>query len=173
MLLVLVIGRRIAPVIRRAFIRTFEPASNSIHVVIEAHIALLRQVAEDPVEGVIIETNTGSFGQLQLNAYEPLILSAIMESQIILTNTLRTFRTKCVDGITVNEEVLKEYIEKSIGIVTALNPVLGYDKSTELASEAMNSGKGILELVREKNLLTEDQIAEILDPKKMTGQEDH
>jgi aspartate ammonia-lyase len=112
-------------------------------------------------------------GQLQLNAYEPLILSAIMESQIILTNTLRTFRTKCVDGITVNEEVLKEYIEKSIGIVTALNPVLGYDKSTELASEAMNSGKGILELVREKNLLTEDQIAEILDPKKMTGQEDH
>jgi aspartate ammonia-lyase len=110
-------------------------------------------------------------GQLQLNAYEPLILSATMESQIILTNTLRTFRTKCIDGITVNKETVEGYIERSIGVVTALNPVLGYDRSTELAAEAMKTGKGILELVREKKLLTEDQIAEIFDPKKMTGQE--
>ncbi len=110
-------------------------------------------------------------GQLQLNAYEPLVLSATMESQKLLTNTLRTFRVKCVDGITVNKDVVMNYIERSIGIVTALNPVLGYDKSTELAAEAMKTGKGILELVREKKLLTEDQISEILDPRKMTGQE--
>lgn len=109
-------------------------------------------------------------GQLQLNAYEPLVLSAIMESQKILTNTLRAFRTKCIDGITANEDVVKAYIERSIGIVTALNPVLGYEKATELAAEAMKTGKGILELVREQKLLTEEQIQEILDPKKMTGQ---
>ncbi len=110
-------------------------------------------------------------GQLQLNAYEPLALSAIIESQKILTNTMYAFRTKCVDGITANEETLADYINKSIGIVTALNPVLGYDKASELAKEALETNKGILELVREKKLLTEEQIKEILDPKKMTGQE--
>jgi aspartate ammonia-lyase len=109
-------------------------------------------------------------GQLQLNAYEPLALSAIMESQKLLTNTLKTFRVSCVDGITVNKKVVNSNIEKSIGIVTALNPVLGYDKSTELAAEALKTGKGILELVREKKLLTEEQIKKVLDPKKMTGQ---
>ncbi len=110
-------------------------------------------------------------GQLQLNAYEPMIALAVMESQNILTNGMKTLNEKCVSGITANEEVCKSYIEKSIGIVTALNPVLGYDKATELAAEALKTGKGILELVREKNLLTEEQIKEILDPKKMTGQE--
>ena len=110
-------------------------------------------------------------GQLQLNAYEPMIALAVLESQQILTNGMKTLNEKCISGITANEDVCKSYIEKSIGIVTALNPVLGYDKATELAAEALKTGKGILELVREKNLLTEEQIKEILDPKKMTGQE--
>jgi len=110
-------------------------------------------------------------GQLQLNAYEPMIALAVMESQMLLTNGMKTLNEKCVSGIEANEEVCKSYIEKSIGIVTALNPVLGYDKATELAAEALKTGKGILELVREQKLLTEDQINEILDPKKMTGQE--
>ena len=109
-------------------------------------------------------------GQLQLNAYEPLVLSAILESQKILTNTMKAFKTKCVDGITANENVMKKYIDQSVGIVTALNPVLGYEKTTELAKEALETGKGILELIREQKLLTEDQIKELLDPKKMTGQ---
>jgi len=73
-----------------------------------------------------------------------------------------------VDGITLNEKVLTHYMETTVGIVTALNPVLGYDKSTELAAEAYKSGKGILEIIREKKLLTEAQIAELLDPAKLT-----
>ena len=109
-------------------------------------------------------------GQLQLNAYEPLALSSIIESEKILINMMRTFRLKCVDGITANEKTLSDYIERSVGIVTALNPILGYDKSTELAKEALETNKGILELVREKKLLTEDQIKDIMNPKKMTGQ---
>ena len=80
------------------------------------------------------------------------------------------FRTNCIDGITANEEVLKHYLETTIGIVTALNPVLGYEKTTELAKEALDSGKGILELIREKKLLTEDQIKKLLDPAALTGQ---
>ncbi len=107
-------------------------------------------------------------GQLQLNAYEPIEGLAIMESQALLYNTSMAFR-KSVDGITVNKKVLKHYMDTTVGIVTALNPVLGYDKTSELAAEAYKSGKGVLEIVRERKLLTEQQIAELLDPAKLTN----
>jgi aspartate ammonia-lyase len=108
-------------------------------------------------------------GQLQLNAYEPLEGLAIMESQHLLYNTSNAFRTKCVDGITINEKVLARYMETTVGIVTALNPVLGYDKATELANEAYKSGKGVLEIIRERQILTEAQIKDLLDPVKLTN----
>jgi aspartate ammonia-lyase len=108
-------------------------------------------------------------GQLQLNAYEPLEGVAVMESQHLLHNASIAFRTKCVDGITVNEKVLARYMETTVGIVTALNPVLGYEKATELANEAYKSGKGILEIIRERKILTEAQIADLLDPVKLTN----
>jgi aspartate ammonia-lyase len=108
-------------------------------------------------------------GQLQLNAYEPVEGLAMMESQHLLYTTSNAFRTKCVDGITVNEKVLEHYMETTIGIVTALNPVLGYDKATELAAEASKTGKGILEVIREQKLLTEPQIKDLLDPVKLTN----
>jgi aspartate ammonia-lyase len=108
-------------------------------------------------------------GQLELNAYEPVEGLAMIESQALLYNTSILFRTKCVDGITVNEKVLEHYMETTIGIVTALNPIVGYEKATELAQEASSSGKGILEVIREKHVLTEQQIKELLDPVKLTG----
>lgn len=108
-------------------------------------------------------------GQLQLNAYEPLAAINILESQQLLYNTSMTLRGKCVDGITVNEDVLEDYMEKTVGIVTALNPVIGYEKATELAKEAYDTKKGILQIIREKKILTEDQIKDLLDPVKLTG----
>jgi len=108
-------------------------------------------------------------GQLQLNAYEPLEGLAVMESQSLLFNTSKLFRTKCIDGITVNEPTLERYMETTIGIVTALNPIVGYEKASELAREAKASGKGIIEIIREKKVLTEQQIQELLDPVKLTG----
>ncbi|HWJ15125.1 MAG TPA: hypothetical protein VNS10_15405, partial [Gemmatimonadaceae bacterium] len=78
-------------------------------------------------------------------------------------------RTKCVDSIKVNEKVLAHYMETTVGIVTALNPVIGYEKATELANEAYASGKGILEVIRDKKVLTEQQIADLLDPVKLTN----
>jgi aspartate ammonia-lyase len=108
-------------------------------------------------------------GQLQLNAYEPLAGFASIESQHLLYNVSMLLRTKCVDGITVNEKTLEHYLETTIGIVTALNPVIGYEKATELAAEAQKSGKGILEVIREKKVLTEAQIADLLDPIKLTN----
>jgi aspartate ammonia-lyase len=108
-------------------------------------------------------------GQLQLNAYEPVEGVAMMESQHLLFNTSKAFRTKCIDGITLNEKVLERYMETTVGIVTALNPVVGYEKATELAADAYKSGKGILEIIREKKILTEQQIADLLDPVKLTN----
>jgi aspartate ammonia-lyase len=108
-------------------------------------------------------------GQLQLNAYEPLEGLAVMESQHLLHNASIALRTLCVDGITVNEKVLARYMETTVGIVTALNPIVGYEKATELADEAYKSGKGILEIIRERKILTEAQIADLLDPVKLTN----
>ena len=108
-------------------------------------------------------------GQLQLNAYEPLAALSVMESQQLLHNGSRALRTKCVDGIVADEKVLAHYMETTVGIVTALNPVLGYDKATEVANEAYKTGKGAIEVVREKKLLTDDQIKDLLDPAKLTN----
>jgi aspartate ammonia-lyase len=109
-------------------------------------------------------------GQLQLNVFEPVIAACIFEAQTMFINAARTLRVHCVEGITANPEVCQHYVEYSIGTVTALNPVIGYEKSTELAAEAMKTGRGILELIREKRLLTEEQIRTVLDPAAMTGQ---
>jgi aspartate ammonia-lyase len=106
---------------------------------------------------------------LELNAYEPLAGLAVIESQALLYRTSIAFREKCVDGITVNKRVLDHYMETTVGIVTALNPVIGYEKATELAGEAYKSNKGILEIIREKHILTEAQIQQLLDPVKLTG----
>ena len=115
-------------------------------------------------------TMAAEAGQLQLNVFEPVIAACLFEAQTLFMNAARTLRVECVEGITANIAVLKHYVEYSIGTVTALNPVIGYDKSTELAAEAMKTGRGIMELVREKKVLTEKQIADVLDPAAMTGQ---
>ena len=108
-------------------------------------------------------------GQLQLNVFEPVIAACIFEAQTMFINAARTLRVHCVEGITANPDICRHYVDYSIGTVTALNPVIGYDKSTELAAEAMKTGKGILQLVREKKVLTEQQIADVLNPAAMTG----
>jgi aspartate ammonia-lyase len=131
---------------------------------------LMNEVCFKVIGNDLTVTLAAHSGLLQLNAYEPVEAIAIMESQGLLYKTLPLFRTKCIDGITPNETVLNNYMERSVGIVTALNPVLGYDKTTELAKEALASGKGIIELIREKKLLTEAEIKKLLDPAALTGQ---
>ena len=109
-------------------------------------------------------------GQLQLNVFEPVIAACIFEAQTMFINAARTLRVHCVEGITANPDICRHYVDYSIGTVTALNPVIGYERSTELATEAMKSGRGILELIREKKILTDAEIAKVLDPASMTGQ---
>jgi aspartate ammonia-lyase len=109
-------------------------------------------------------------GQLQLNVFEPVIAACIFEAQTLFINAAQTLRVHCVEGITANPEVCRHYVDFSIGTVTALNPVIGYDRATALAAEASKTGRGILELVREQQILSEQQIAAVLDPMAMTGQ---
>src|SRR6187399_3026151 len=131
---------------------------------------VMNQVCYKVMGNDVTVTIASRDGLLQLNAYEPVVATAIFESQALLYKLMPLFRKQCIDGITANEKVLKHYLDTTIGIVTALNPVLGYEKTTELAKEALQSGKGILELIREKKLLTEDQIKKLMDPAALTGQ---
>jgi len=131
---------------------------------------VVNQVCFRAVGNDLTVTLAAEAGQLQLNVMEPVIACCILESQTMFMNAARTLREQCVDGITVNEGECRAFVERSIGLVTALNPVLGYDKSTELATEALKTGKGVVELIREKKLLTDDQIAAVMDPASMTGQ---
>jgi aspartate ammonia-lyase len=130
---------------------------------------VLNQVCFKAIANDLAVTLAAEAGQLQLNVMEPLIAYCILESQTIFMNAADTLRRHCVEGITANQDVCRRYVEHSIGVVTALNPLLGYDTATELAAEALKTGKGIVELVREKNLLSEEQISTVLDPKTMTG----
>ena len=108
-------------------------------------------------------------GQLQLNVMEPVIAQCILESQTWLINAMNTLRTKCVDGITVNADHCYEMVKHSIGIVTALNPYIGYKASTKVAKEALETGASVYDLVLEHGLMTKEKLDEALDPKAMTA----
>ena len=107
-------------------------------------------------------------GQLQLNVMEPVIVECILESQTWLINVMNTLRTLCVDGITVNADHCYEMVKNSIGIVTALNPYIGYKASTKVAKQALESGRSVYDLVLENGLMTKEKLDEALDPKAMT-----
>ena len=107
-------------------------------------------------------------GQLQLNVMEPVIAESILESVTWLCNAIETLRTKCVEGITVNAEHCYEMVKHSIGIVTALNPYIGYKTSTKVAKEALETGRSVYDLVLEHGYMTREKLDEALDPKSMT-----
>jgi aspartate ammonia-lyase len=127
-------------------------------------------VAYRVIANDLVVTLSSEAGQLQLNAFEPVVAAVLFEGQTLLINAAETLRKFCIEGITANKDVLKHYVEYSIGTVTALNPVIGYDKATELAAEAMKKDQGIVGLVREKRILTDEQINEVLNPAALTGQ---
>ena len=107
-------------------------------------------------------------GQLQLNVMEPVIAQSILESVTWLKNAMDTLRTKCIDGITVNAKHCYKMVKNSIGIVTALNPYIGYKASTKLAKEALETGGSVYDLVLEHGIMTKEKLDEALDPKAMT-----
>ena len=106
-------------------------------------------------------------GQLQLNVMEPAIAYEIFKSIKMLDRACRTLAEKCVDGITTNDKVCLDFVLNSIGIVTALNPYIGYENSASIAKESLKTGKRVRDIALERGLLTEEQLDELLSPKNM------
>ena len=106
-------------------------------------------------------------GQLELNVFEPIIAFDLFTSIKMLRNSMKVLRLRCIDGITANEDVCRKMVQGSVGIVTALNPVLGYENTSKIAKEALDTGRSVYELVLEKKLLSENELNELLSPKNM------
>jgi len=107
-------------------------------------------------------------GQLELNVMMPTMAYSVLQSITILTNMLRQFTEHCVSSITVSEGRCSQYAQSTVSLATALNPYIGYAKAAEIAKESVKTGRSIIEIAREKKLLSEKEIAEILDPARMT-----
>lgn len=114
-------------------------------------------------------TMAAEAGQLQLNVMEPIITYTLLESQNLLNNAMVCLRKNCIEGITANEEHCKSLVMNSIGLVTALNPYIGYENSTAIAKEALETGANVYNLVLKKNILSKDDLDRILNPENMTG----
>jgi aspartate ammonia-lyase len=107
-------------------------------------------------------------GQLELNVMMPTMAYSVMQSITILTNMLRQLTDKCISGITANDQRCNFYVQATVSLATALNPYIGYAKAADIAKEAVATGRSIIEIAREKKLLSEKEINEILDPVRMT-----
>jgi len=128
---------------------------------------VVNQIAFKVIGNDLTVTLAAEAGQLELNVMEPIIAQSIFESIEMLKNGMVTLRHRCVEGITANEERCRTMVERSIGLVTALVPKLGYEICSELAKEALESNRGVYELVLEKNLLSKKQLDQLLAPEKM------
>lgn len=134
---------------------------------------VVNQIAFKVIGNDLTVTLAAEAGQLELNVMEPVIVQSIFESIEMLKNGMTTLKYKCIDGITANEKHCRMQVENSIGIVTALNPALGYETSTQLAKEALETGRGVYELVLEKNLLSKAELDRLLSPENMVGKPKH
>ncbi|WP_372644965.1 aspartate ammonia-lyase [Ancylomarina sp.] len=128
---------------------------------------VVNQVAYKVIGNDLTVTFAAEAGQLQLNVMEPVLVRSILESMEMLENAMNVLNTKCITGITANEEHCRMMVLNSIGIVTALNPTLGYEASSSLASEALANNRSVYDLVLEKNLLTKEMLDELLQPERM------
>ena len=112
-------------------------------------------------------TMSGEAAQMELNAMEPVMIQCCFESAELLMNGFDTLRVNCIDGITANADRCRDYIKNSIGIVTALNPIIGYKHSTKIAKKAKETGRGVYDLVIEEGILSKEELDEILKPENM------
>ena len=128
---------------------------------------VVNQIAFKVIGNDLTVTMAAEAGQLQLNVMEPIIAQSIFESIEILKNGIAVLKHKCIDGITANREVCRNMVINSIGIVTALVPILGYDACSVLAEDSLEKNISVYELVLERNLLTKEKLEELLKPENM------
>ena len=130
---------------------------------------VVNQVCFDVIGGDMTVTMAAEAGQLQLNVFEPIIAFRLLRNIQSLSNACLVLRERCIDGITANPERMRQLVEHSIGIVTALVPILGYEKCAEVAMAALQSGRGVYELVLERGWMQRAELERALNPASMTG----
>lgn len=131
---------------------------------------VVNQIAFEVIGNDVTVSFAAEAGQLQLNAFEPIIVRNLFNSLVFLRQGCLTLASRCVVGITANREYLREMIDNSIGIVTALNPHIGYENASAVATEAHQTGRGVTEIVLEKGLLSKEELDEILKPENLIGE---
>lgn len=128
---------------------------------------VMNQIAFKVMGNELCVTMAGEAAQMELNAMEPVMAQCCFESAELLMNGFDTLRILCVDGITANAERCREEVHNSIGVVTALNPIIGYKHSTQIAKEALETGKSVYQLVLDHGILTKEELDTILSPENM------
>ncbi|MGQ0540018.1 MAG: aspartate ammonia-lyase [Gemmatimonadaceae bacterium] len=128
---------------------------------------VVNQVCFDVIGGDVTVTLAAEAGQLQLNVFEPLIAYRLLRSIDSLRRACDVLRTRCIDGISANADRMRSFVTSSIGIVTALVPELGYDIASQIATESLESGRGVYDIVLERQLLTRERLDELLNPAAM------
>jgi aspartate ammonia-lyase len=128
---------------------------------------VVNQICFQVIGNDVTVTMAAEGGQLELNAFEPIILFNLQRSIDLLARGCRTLTRRCVQGITANRDVCRVYVERSIGLATALNPLIGYEKAAEVAKEALRTGRTVGEVALAKGYLTREQLDEILRPEAM------
>jgi aspartate ammonia-lyase len=128
---------------------------------------VVNQVCFDVIGGDVTVTLAAEAGQLQLNVFEPVIAYRLLSSISTLRNGCRVLRERCVEGITANPERMRWFVEHSVGVLTALVPVLGYETASEIAKEALASGQGVYDLVCDRGLMTREELDRALNPETM------
>jgi len=128
---------------------------------------VVNQIAFKVIGNDLTVTLAAEAGQLQLNVMEPVIAQSILESIEMLINGILTLKNRCVDGITANKEKCLSYVQNSIGLVTALVPILGYEICSKIAKEAYEKNKGVYELVLEYNYLSKEELDKFMKPENM------
>ena len=128
---------------------------------------VINQIAFNVIGNDTTITMAVEAGQLELNAFEPIIFYCLFESLETLTNGIKVFTKDCIEGLTVNQEVCEDEVERSIGIVTALCPFIGYTKASYLAKKALKEKKNVRQVLIEEKIISESELNKILDPQKM------
>ncbi len=131
---------------------------------------VVNQIAFEVIGNDVTVSFAAEAGQLQLNAFEPIIVRNLFNSLRFLRHGCTTLSERCVVGITANRDDLRAMIDKSIGIVTALNPHIGYENASAVAAEAHKTGKGVMEIVLEKGLLNQEELDDVLRPETLIGE---
>ncbi len=132
---------------------------------------VVNQVAFSVAGADVTVTMAAEAGQLQLNAFEPVIAHSLLQSVTWMRQAFMTLRVNCIDGVTANEERLGTMVGESVGVITALTPYIGYSAAAALAKTALLTGGNVADLVVDAKLMSRAQVTKLLSPARLSGME--